>query len=107
MKIAMISQPMNGISEEEIKETRDRAKKFLESKGYKVEDTYIHDNPGLEYTSVNNISLYYLGESLKRMSKCDIVYFCEGWQDARGCKIEHQVAKEYGLKIVYETLMKA
>ena len=32
------------------------------------------------------------------MSECDTVYFCKGWENARGCKIEHEVAKSYGYK---------
>ena len=26
----------------------------------------------------------------------------EGWENARGCKIEHEAAKAYGLEIIYE-----
>jgi hypothetical protein len=27
---------------------------------------------------------------------------CKGWGNARGCKIEHEVAKAYGVDIIYE-----
>jgi hypothetical protein len=36
------------------------------------------------------------------MSKCDAVYFCNGWENARGCKIEHDIAIAYGLLTIYE-----
>ena len=36
------------------------------------------------------------------MSRCNAVYFCKGWENARGCKIEHDAAVAYGLKIIYE-----
>ena len=36
------------------------------------------------------------------MSKCNAVYFCKGWENARGCKIEHKTAKAYGLDMIYE-----
>lgn len=46
--------------------------------------------------------LYLLGRALIAMSECDAVYFCDGWLSARGCQIEHAVAKAYGLEVIYE-----
>lgn len=57
MKKAMLSQPVGGKKDEEIVETRERAIKVLEAKG---------------------------------------------WENARGCKIEHEAAVAYGLDIIYE-----
>ena len=34
------------------------------------------------------------------MAKVDAVYFTKDWRNARGCRIERQIAKEYGLKIL-------
>ena len=31
----------------------------------------------------------------------NVVYFCDGWEDAMGCRIEHDAAEEYGLDIIY------
>nr|UWD67620.1 MAG: Nucleoside 2-deoxyribosyltransferase like protein [Bacteriophage sp.] len=39
-KKAMFSQPMNGLSDEEIIKTREKAMAFLESKGYEVVNTF-------------------------------------------------------------------
>ena len=36
------------------------------------------------------------------MTKKQTAYFCKGWENARGCKIEHEAAKAYGLEIIYE-----
>jgi hypothetical protein len=36
------------------------------------------------------------------MSLCDAAYFCEGWEEARVCRIEYDAALAYGLKIIYE-----
>lgn len=36
------------------------------------------------------------------MSEADIVFFCNGWQTARGCQIEHDCALEYGIDTMYE-----
>lgn len=101
--IAMISQPMGGKDEEEIKATREKAITALEAKNYKIVDSYFDfsDEKMKEY-GVKQISLYYLAQSLESMSLCDAVYFCKGWKDARGCKIEHDSAVAYGLNIIYE-----
>ncbi len=43
-----------------------------------------------------------LGESIKRMNSADYVLFAEGWENSRGCRIEHESANEYGKKIFCE-----
>lgn len=95
-KVAMISQPMNGLTEEEIEETRKKARRHLERLGYKVAETYTSkaekENP-----------IYCLSLALETMAQCEAVYFCEGWEDYRGCRIEHEVAKTYDLDIIYAT----
>jgi hypothetical protein len=105
-KKAMISQPMNGLTDEEIEETRNKAIRHLERLGYKVVNTL---NTGDRYSEssmkdigVMSIPVYYLARSLESMSFCDVVYFCDGWEDARGCRIEHETAEAYGLDIIYE-----
>ena len=102
-KVAMISQTMRGKTEQEILQTREKAVAALSKKGYEVLDTYFdYSEQDLKEKGFNNIPLYYLAKSLKAMSKCDAVYFCKGWKNARGCKIEHKTAKAYGLNIIYE-----
>jgi len=102
----MISQPMGGKTDEEIYEVKIKATEHLTAEGHLVVDTYFNDyefsDESLANKGVVNIPVYFLGESIKQMSKCDAVYFCEGWEDARGCIVEHGVAKAYGLKIMYE-----
>jgi len=36
------------------------------------------------------------GKKIK-LSTADVAYFAEGWDEARGCKIEHECAVEYGI----------
>lgn len=102
VKLAMISQPMNGLSSKEIKATRYKAEKYLNSKGYKVVDTYFEDNPAYLDVGVRDDGVYCLGMSLLEMSKCELVYFIHGWENARGCVIEHEVAVQYGIDTMYE-----
>ena len=99
MKKVMISQPMTNKTEEEILNERNRIKESLESQGYEVIDTYITEKPP---KGTINTSLWYQAKSLELMSKCDIVYLCNGWEKARGCKLELKAAKAYGIEIMFE-----
>lgn len=45
--------------------------------------------------------VWLLGESIKLMSRADMVYFCQGWKQSRGCLAEHMIAESYGMKIIY------
>lgn len=104
--MVLISQPMAGKTQQEIVETRERAICTLRASGYEIIDSLLPgrlQNGFMKRSSkVLNVPLYYLAESLELMSCCDTVYFCEGWEQARGCCVEHEAAREYGLKIIYE-----
>lgn len=91
MKI-MISQPMGYKSPERIKWERQDLVKELQEQGHYVVDTIFTE----EAPKNCNEAMYYLAKSIEVMSKVDAVIFMRGWQDARGCKIEHQIALEYG-----------
>ena len=102
----MLSQPMNGKTEQEIVETRNKAIKALEAAGYEIVNTLFTDEwyskEKMEERGVVQIPLCFLAKSLENMSLCHAAYFCKGWEKARGCKIEHDAAVAYGLKILYE-----
>lgn len=102
----MLSQPMAGKTEEEIVATRERAIAALEAQGYEIVNTLFTDEwysqESMKERGVVQIPLCFLAKSLENMSLCHAVYFCKGWEQARGCKIEHEAAKAYGLKILYE-----
>ena len=103
----MISQPMKDKTAEEILSQKKKALEFLEKNGYEVVNTYFSDewnSNDLEDRGVVNIPLFFLAKSLEKMAECDAVYFCDGWQDTRGCKLEHAAATSYGLRCLYETV---
>lgn len=57
----------------------------------------------MEEREVVQIPLCFLAKSfLENMSLCHAVYFCKGWENARGCRVEHDAAVAYGLDIIYE-----
>lgn len=106
MKKAMLSQPMAGKTEQEIIETRERAIAFLKDQGYEIVNTLFSDEwyskEKMQERGVVQIPLCFLAKSLENMSLCHAAYFCKGWENARGCRIEHQAAVDYGLEIIYE-----
>ena len=105
-KKAMFSQPMKGLTDEEIIKTREKAVAFLESKGYEVVNTFFTDewysNEAMKERGVVNIPMCFMAKSIEDMSLCHVAYFAKGFEKARGCRIEHEVAKAYGTEILYE-----
>lgn len=98
MKKLFISQPMRGLTDEEILKAREIAiNEVSEKLGEEVEviDSFFENTP-----DVKTIPLWYLGKSLQLLSEADISYFGKGWQDARGCRIEHTCAREYGVDVI-------
>ena len=92
-----ISQPMNGKTNEEIENERNYIiDKLRENECVEIIDSFFKDAPH------DTKPLWYLGESIKLMSEADVVFFCNGWQTARGCQIEHDCALEYGIDTMYE-----
>ena len=108
MHKVFISQPMTGLSKEEILDTRLEAIEFVRQTlvennfccddEIEIIDSYIEENQDKTDTTENLI--YMLGTSIQLLSEAEIVYFCEGWENSRGCKVEHLVAEEYGLKFL-------
>ena len=92
MTKVFISQPMNGKTDEEILAERNHMIDTVKEKyGNEVEilPSYFEDYDG------NAIG--FLGKSIEVLSHADIAVFGKGWDKARGCIIEHQVCKSYGV----------
>ena len=95
-----------GKTDEEIIVTREKAIAALREKGYEIVNTLFTDEwygkEAMEKRGVVQIPLCFLAKSLENMSLCHAAYFCKGWENARGCRIEHDAAVAYGLEIIYE-----
>ena len=102
---AMLSQPMAGKTDAEIVEAREKAVADLEGMGYEVVNTLFTDewysDKAMEGRGVVQAPLCFLAKSLENMSMCHAAYFCQGWEKARGCLIEHEAATAYGLDVLY------
>lgn len=97
MRKVMISQPMRGKTNEQIREEREELVIRLAEEGLQVIDTIIKEDVPKNIDE----AIYYLAKSIEFIGQVDIVVFMKGWEKARGCRIEHQVAVEYGKDIVY------
>lgn len=88
-----ISQPMKNRTAEEIMRERDEIMAKWTNKSVEFIDSFFCE-PGKNSTDS-------LGKSISLMSDADLVVFAPGWENARGCKVEHQVAGYYGIPISY------
>ena len=102
----MISQPMNGLTEEQITNAQNKFLEYAKKENLEVVNTYFKDkwysNESMNLRGIVQIPVCFLAKSLEYMSECTTVYFAKGWENARGCRIEHEVALQYGLDIIYE-----
>lgn len=92
-----ISQPMRNKTDEEILEEREHAiKRVRELLGdVEVIGSFFTDVP------TDTSPLWFLGKSIELLATADVVYFCNGWDTARGCRIEQMCAVEYGINRIY------
>ena len=99
-----ISVPMSGRDETDIKTDIEEAKNaFLNFFGVSEEhfefvSTYIKDKAPEDCM---HEPVWYLSNSIKIMSTCDIILFARGAARARGCGIESQIADSYGIPSIW------
>lgn len=94
-----ISQPMNRKTNEEIKEERRRIVSKISdtlTEPFQVIDSFFESAPH------DAKPLWFLGKSIELLSSADLVYFSKGWENARGCRIEHACAVEYMMDRIEE-----
>ena len=96
MKV-MICQPMSGKSEEQIRQERDELINKIQEEGDTYIDTIFQDEVPEGY----DIPIYYLAKSIETIASADKIIFMDGWDKARGCLIEHEVATSYDKIISY------
>ena len=103
MKV-MISQPMNGIPDSEVRKIQDDLKEKFAKYNIDVVDSFLTEAPN---TEIKNPRLFYLGRTIQNfLSDVDAVYFCTGWERAKGCRIERHICEEYGIPILDDSFFK-
>jgi len=98
-----ISQPMSGLSMEDIKKTREKMieqiKKKISKDKFEVIDS-IKTNEEYINGNAKHEKLWYLGESIKCMAEADIVLMANHWEESIGCVIEMMIANKYKMPVL-------
>ena len=92
-----ISQPIKDkIDEEIIKEREQLIECAKEHYGENIEviDSFFKGAPH------DAKPLWFLGESIKKLSEADVAIFAKGYEEARGCRIENECCVSYGITVI-------
>jgi hypothetical protein len=100
-KRLFISQPMKDKTDEEILAERNAIIQSVKDQyagkaEIEVVDSFFEGAPH------DAKPLWFLGKSLELLSTADIAYFADGWDQYRGCKIEHECCVQYGIEIAHD-----
>ena len=99
-KKVYVALPMKGKATEEVIAEQEklmaRASEKLGEPCVLTESLSYHTDAGQD----RPLPLECLAHGLARLAKSDFVVFGHGWENARGCKIEHLCAEEYGVPIL-------
>ena len=94
-----ISQPMMGKSDELIAAERkliiERVKSMY-GNDVEILDSFFND---YNTSHIKHPPVAFLGKSLEVLAQADVAFFSSGWKSARGCRIEYDVARLYGIRV--------
>ena len=97
-KRIFVSQPMRGRSDSDIEEERQKILQLVKE----IEGPDISLMPsffkGRDREMLKPLRM--LGMALELLSDADIAVFAPGWETGRGCKIEHECAVQYGVRVI-------
>ena len=104
-KKLFISQPMKDLTQHEIRDIQRRiVDRYARKIGVLSEDVHVI-NYFPEYVdelkksvAPEKIPCKFIIKSLDTMIDADAVVFANGWESARGCRIERKFAEEYGIQ---------
>lgn len=94
----MLSHPMSGKTKEEIDNQQEEMVNYLFDKygeGQCVIIATVIEN------AENKSELECFSESIVCMTNANVLCMGKGWENSRECRLEHTIAKEYGLSIIY------
>lgn len=95
-----ISIPTNGRADSEVDAEKaailDRIRAAYDEP-VELVDSYVSEDAPV---TGDRAGAWYLGESIKRLATADAAYFADGWDKARGCRVEHAVCREYNILIL-------
>ena len=91
-----ISLPITGHDLTEVRRRAEEAKQLLTGMDHEpVSPLDVSPNHDATYAE-------HIGRDIAALLGCDAVLFLDGWQESKGCTLEHAAAKIYNKLITYE-----
>lgn len=97
MTKVFISQPMKDKTNQEIEQERKKIIEKVRKHFGEIEviDSFFKNAPH------DAKPLWFLGKSLELLSNADVIILGKNRERARGCRIEHECAVQYGISVIY------
>lgn len=99
MKI-YISIPISGHDPEEQRAKAERFAKDIDAIGHDPINPFDAPAPPEHFDDKERYA-YFMGFDIADILRSDAAYFSRGWEQSKGCRLEHAAAEIYGLKIFY------
>ncbi|MGN0033314.1 MAG: DUF4406 domain-containing protein [Candidatus Limimorpha sp.] len=101
MKRVYLSLPISGYSTKQRMEYADEVRRLLELR-YDANNENVIVITLFDVNENEDSYARKMGNDIETLLECDIVCFCYGWQNSKGCMAEFAVAKIYGKEIIFE-----
>lgn len=98
-KRVYISGKMRGLKPEQFAPVFEKAKNFLESKGYEVVNPVDFEEEKMKTCECWADFIIF---DLQILKTCNAIYMLQNWQDIWGAKVEFNFANGHGLEILYQ-----
>ncbi len=96
MKTIYISGQITGLNIKDAHQLFEIAENDLKELGLTVVNpTKLEHNHGKTWAE-------YMKEDIKALCDCDSIYMLHNWKKSTGANIEHALAKDLGLKVIYQ-----
>lgn len=102
-----VSQPMNGLTVEEIKAERHIDVIDVISRLDLLENVIVFNNIDQDVSvaeEMGNPRVYMLGESIKYLSNADVAVFIDDWRRSNGCCAEEYICSLYHIPMIKSSL---
>ena len=98
-KKVYISGKMRGLNPEQFAPIFEKARRFLESKGYEVVNPVDFEEEKMKTCECWADFIIF---DLPILKTCNAIYMLQNWQDSWGAKVEFDFANGHGLEILYQ-----
>ena len=98
-KKVYISGKMRGLDPEQFAPIFEKARRFLESKGYEVVNPVDFEEEKMKTCECWADFIIF---DLPILKTCNAIYMLQNWQDSWGAKVEFDFANGHGLEILYQ-----